>query len=139
MTSIGTPDVYVDEPWMLMRWDSEHRCVFAEWRAFATSAEFRSALTKAVAVGRDRHAVSFVSDTRKLELVTEEDQWWIRETWAPMAIEAGLRKIAVVMATHGLGRMAIERMFNTRPNPGEQLKSRTFDSLADALIWVTEA
>lgn len=138
MSLSRTPDAYVDEPWLLMRWDPEHRCVFAEWKAYATSAEFRGALTKALAAGRDHNAVSFVSDTRKLELVTDEDQWWLRNTWAPLAIQAGLKKIAVVMAVHGLGRMAIEHMFNGRPNTGEQLNSRTFESVADALVWAAE-
>jgi hypothetical protein len=112
MTWTGTRHVYVDEPWLLMRWDPEHHCVFAEWRAFATSAEFRGALTKALAVARDNHAFSFINDTRKLELVTDEDQWWIRNTWAHLVIEAGLKKIAVIMPQYGLSKMAIEHMFH---------------------------
>jgi hypothetical protein len=127
----------MDKPWLLMRWDPEHQCVFAEWKAFATSAEFRGVLTKALAVARDKNAFSFVSDTRNLEMVSDEDQWWIRRTWAPLAIDAGLKKIAVVMAVSGLGKMAIEHMFNGRTNPDEHLVSRKFDSVADALIWVT--
>src|SRR5260370_42598605 len=47
-----TDDIYVDEPWLLLRWDREHGCVFAEWKAFATSMEFQGALTKALEVGR---------------------------------------------------------------------------------------
>jgi hypothetical protein len=63
-----TDDIYVDEPWLLLRWDRDHQCVFAEWKAFATSMEFQSA-------------------------------------WAPLAIKAGIKKIAVVMAPHGLSKM----------------------------------
>jgi hypothetical protein len=137
MTWTGTQNVVMDKPWLLMRWDPEHQCVFAEWKAFATSAEFRGALTKALTVARDKHAFSFVNDTRNLEMVSDEDQWWIRRTWAPLAIDAGLKKIAVVMAVSGLGKMAIEHMFNGRTNPDEHLVSRKFDSVADALIWVT--
>jgi hypothetical protein len=137
MTWTGTQDVYMDKPWLLMRWDPEHQCVFAEWKAFATSAEFRGALTKALAVAKDKRAFSFVNDTRNLELVSDEDQWWIRRTWAPLAVDAGLKKIAVVMAVRGLGKMAIEHMFNGRTNTDEHLVSRKFDSVADALIWVT--
>jgi hypothetical protein len=59
-------------------------------------------------------------------------------TWTPLAIQAGLKKIAVVMALHGLSKMAIEHMFIGRPNTGEQLISRKFDSLEGALNWVTE-
>ena len=128
--------VYMDESWLLMRWDRENRCVFAEWKAFATSREFQDALIKALALCRIKSAISFVNDTRKLELVSDEDQRWIRYTWAPLAIEAGVRRIAIVLAQHGLGKMAIDAMFKGRRNTGEQLESRIFDSVEDALDWV---
>jgi hypothetical protein len=78
-----------------------------------------------------------VSQNCGLELVSDEDQWWIRRTWAPLAIDAGLKKIAVVMAASGLGKMANEYMFNGRTNTDAHLVSRKFDSVADALNWVT--
>jgi hypothetical protein len=134
--SSPTNEVYLDVPWLLMRWDSEHRCVLAEWKGFATSREFQGALTRALEIGRERQSFSFVNDTRKLELVSDEDQRWIRYTWAPLAIASGLKRIAVVIAAHGLSKMAIEEMFGGRRNTGEQLQSRTFDSLEDAMKWV---
>jgi len=133
-----TDDVYVDEPWLLMRWDREHNCLFAEWKAFATSTEFQGALMKALEAGRSRPRFSFVNDTRKLELISDEDQRWIQYTWTPLAIEAGVRRIAVVMARHGLSKMAIERMFRERRNRDNRLQSQTFDSVADAFKWVAE-
>jgi hypothetical protein len=138
LSSSSTDDVYVDEPWLLMRWDSEHQCVFAEWKAFATSSEFQGALMRALEAGRTRPGFNFVNDTRKLELISDEDQRWIQYTWTPLAVEAGVRRIAVVMALHGLSKMAIERMFKERRNRDNRLQSRTFDSVADALKWVAE-
>ncbi len=64
MNPSPTDDIYVDEPWLLLR----------------------------------------CNDTRKLELVSDEDQRWIRYTLAAPAIEAGIKKIAVVMAPHGLSK-----------------------------------
>jgi hypothetical protein len=130
-------DVYVDEPWLYMRWDSQSRSVIAEWKGFATNKEFQGAMTKAIDVHRERQAVCFVNDTRHMELVSDEDQRWIRYTWAPMAIKAGVKRIAVVLAKHGLSRMAIQGMFAGRRNTAEQLDSRTFDSLDEAMEWAT--
>jgi hypothetical protein len=87
-------------------------------------------------VVREKQAVSFVNDTRRLELISDEDQRWIRYTWAPLAVASGLRRIAVVIAAHGLSKMAIEGMFRGRRNTGSQLDSRTFDSLDEAMEWV---
>jgi hypothetical protein len=103
---------------------------------FATSREFQGALTRALEIVREKGASAFLNDTRKLELVSDEDQRWIRYTWAPLAIAAGVRTIAVVIAKHGLSKMAIEEMFQGRRTTGSQLQSRTFDSVEDALNWV---
>jgi hypothetical protein len=139
LTISPTRDVYLDEPWLLLRWDSDHRCVLAEWRAFATSREFQRALTTAVEIVRERQAASFVNDTRELESIGDEDQRWIRYTWAPLAIAAGIKRVAVVEAKHGLAKFAIDEMFRGRRDTGSQLQSRTFDSLADAIKWAAEA
>jgi hypothetical protein len=127
----------MDEPWVLIRWDQEHRCVFADWKGFATSSEFQSGLTKALDVVKERQAVNLVSDTQKLESISDEDQRWIRYSWAPLAATSGLRRVAVVLAPSGLSKMAIQTMFKGRRRTG--LQSRTFDSLTDALRWVGEA
>jgi hypothetical protein len=127
-------DVFVDEPWLFMRWDHEHRGIFAEWKAFATSEEFRGALTKVLEVVRERKAFCFVNDTRKLELITDEDQRWILQTWTPQAVAAGLKRIAIVIAHTGLSKMAVEEMFKEQATA--RVESRTFDSLPDAMQWV---
>jgi hypothetical protein len=72
-----------------------------------------------------------------MELISDEDQRWIRYSWAPMAIAAGVKRIAVVLAEHGLSRMAIEGMFARRQNAGAQLDSHTLDSLDQATEWAT--
>lgn len=119
-----------------MRWDSDHQCVFAEWKTFATSGEFQGALTRVLEVIRERTAVNFVTDTRNLESVSNEDQRWIRYTWAPLAIAAGMKRIAVIEGKHGLAKFAIDAMFRGRRDTGSQLQSRTFDSVAEAMKWV---
>ncbi|HEV2028617.1 MAG TPA: hypothetical protein VGS16_08820 [Candidatus Dormibacteraeota bacterium] len=124
----------MDEPWLFMQWDHERRGILAEWKAFATSEEFRGALTKAIEVIRERRAVCFVNDTRKLELITDEDQRWILQTWTPQAVAAGLQRIAIVIAHSGLSKMAVETMFKDQATA--RVESRTFDSLPDAMQWV---
>src|ERR1700675_1995609 len=66
--------VYLDKPWLAIRWDADLRCVTAEFKAFATSSEFRSGCQTIIAAIKDRKAVSLISDNRRLEGVTGEDQ-----------------------------------------------------------------
>jgi len=145
VSSAPNDTVYVDKAWLHMRWDGEHDCLFAEWKGFATSAEFQGALLKAVEVIRDRNGAAFVNDTRKLELVSDADQRWLMSTWRALAIPAGLKRLAIVIAKTGLSKMAIEDMLKAGTNPvprgtgddDADFQSRTFDSVDDAWRWVT--
>jgi len=132
-----TDDVYVDKPWLLMRWDSVRQCVHSEWRAFANSAELRAGLLKGIQAIRDHSAVAYLTDTRKVKLIVHEDQKWIRETWLPMAIDAGLKRIAVVTAATGLGKLTVEDVVGLVDDLG--LQSRNFESMAAARKWLSEA
>jgi len=75
-----------------------------------------------------------VSDNRRLEGVADEDQLWLRDTWVPMAVAAGLKRIGVVVAHHGLGKTASENII-TRFGKTEFV-TPMFASAADALDWV---
>ncbi|HSP09843.1 MAG TPA: hypothetical protein VLU92_09645 [Candidatus Dormibacteraeota bacterium] len=132
----ASPDDYVDEPYLSIRWDRAHKHVLSEWRAFANSAELRAGLLQGVKAIRDHGAAAYVSDARKVKVIVHEDQDWIRNSWLPLAMEAGLRKLAFVTAPTGLGKLTIEDVSGLVDERG--LQSRTFDSLAAARHWISE-
>lgn len=130
-------DIYVDEPWLLMRWDSENKCVHSVWKGFANSAEFRAALMQGLQAVRDRHATGYVSDTRMIKVIVHEDQAWANETVIPAMAAAGLRRLAMVTANSGLGKITVEEIVKMVDN--KPLLMRTFSSVTPALKWVREA
>ena len=128
--------VYVDEPWLLMRWDGVHKCIHSEWRGFANSVEFRAGVMKGVQAIRENHATGYVSDTRKVKVIVHEDQRWANEIVVPLMVDAGLKRMAVVIAQQGLGKLTVEdtiRMVDSR-----ELLVRTFKSVPEAMAWVGE-
>ena len=130
-------DVYMDEPWLHMHWDRTHNCVISVWKGFANSAEFRAVLGKGLQAIRERHAIAYVSDTRKLRLIVLEDQKWANETLIPQMAAAGLKRLAMVTANAGLGKVTVEEivtMVDNRP-----LLMRSFDTMQAAMRWVKEA
>jgi hypothetical protein len=134
VTSSVSRGVYLDEPWLSIGWDADHLCIYAEWKGFASSAQFRASTMQILKAIQARHARRLVSDNRRLELVTSENQLWIRDTWTPAAVAAGLRRIAVVLAPRGLGRFASEQiLFEIRRT---SFVTRTFDNVAEATDWV---
>ena len=129
-------DVYVDEPYLSIRWDGVHKHVLSEWKGFANSAELRAGLLKGIQAISDNHTTAYVSDARKLRVIVHEDQRWIQEKWMPLALQAGLRRLAFVTAGTGLGRLTIEDLVGLVDHHG--LESRTFSSLESARHWVSE-
>jgi hypothetical protein len=129
--------VYVDEPYLSIRWDGLHQHVHSEWRAFANSAELRAALLTGIKAIRDHQAAAYVSDARKIKVIVHDDQLWIKEKWMPLAIDAGLKRIAFVTAATGLGKLTVEDVSGLVSHNG--LQSRTFDSMTAARAWVAQA
>lgn len=134
MSSSPSRGVYLDEPWLSISWDVDHLCIRAEWKGFASSAQFRAGTMQILKAIRARHAHRLISDNRRLEVVTTENQLWIRDTWTPAAVAEGLSRIAVVLAPRGLGRFASEQILSEIRHTS--FVTRTFDSLADATEWV---
>jgi hypothetical protein len=134
--SSSSADVYLDEPWLSIRWDRAHDCVHAEFKSFANSSELRAGTTAILQAIRDRKASALISDNRRLEGVTDLDQLWLRDSWVPLAVAAGIQRIAVVVARRGLGKLASEAIISKFGKTA--FETRTFEALDDALKWVSE-
>lgn len=125
---------YLDEPWLSIIWDQEFNYVYAKFKAFANSSEFRAGTLKILDAIQDKHAASLISDNRKLEGVAVEDQLWLRDTWVPLAVAAGIKRIAVVLAPYGLGKIASQEIISQIGTT--KFAMRTFESMTDATKWV---
>jgi hypothetical protein len=128
-------DVYVDEPWLRISWDRLHKCVHAEFKSFANSSDFREGCTQILELIRARKATALISDNRRLEGVTNLDQLWLRDSWMPQAVEAGIARIAVVVPHRGLGKVASEAIISKFGKTA--FETRMFESPPDALKWVS--
>jgi hypothetical protein len=127
-------DLYLDQPWVSIRWDGVHQCVHTEWKAFANSGEFRTALMRALDAIRDKRAIAYLSDTRKVRVIVYDDQVWAHEVWVPLLVDAGVKRFALITAASGLGRANVEDVIAMVDNRG--LLMRGFDSLEKARTWL---
>ena len=137
MTPASKGDHLRDEPWLSIRWDGQHRCVCAEWKSFANSVEFRASTKAILDAIREQNAAALVSDNRRLEGVTDPDQLWLRDTWMPLAVAAGVKRIAVVLPHHGLGKLASEEIIGRLGKT--VFVTRTFSEPSEATEWAAEA
>ena len=134
MNAFPPDDVHLDKPYLSVYWDREHRCVYAAFKSFATSVEFRDGTMKIIDAIRARRTTALISDNRKLEGVSDADQGWIQDTWVPLAEAAGLKRIAVVLAHQGLGKFVSEQIISRFTK--EDFVTRTFDTLDAANKWI---
>jgi hypothetical protein len=129
----GDDQIYLDEPYLSIRWRAIPRILYAEWKGFATSAEFRAALQVGLRAIRERHIRGYVSDARKAKVVTPEDQIWVRDVWLPGAVAAGLQRMAMVTAEAGLGKVIVEQVVKEIDQHG--ISMRKFNTVAAATTW----
>jgi hypothetical protein len=126
-------ETYLDAPYLSIRWRAIPQILYAEWKGFATSAEFRSALLIGLRAIRERHVRGYVSDARKAKVVTPEDRKWVAEVWLPGAVAAGLQRMAMVTPETGLGKSIVEEIVKDVDQHG--ISMRKFDSVATATMW----
>jgi hypothetical protein len=126
-------ETYLDEPYLSIRWRAIPQILYAEWKGFATSDEYRAALLTGVRAIRERHVIGYVSDARKQKLVLPQDMQWARDVWLPQAEAAGLKRMALVTAETGLGKVILEEAIDAVDNPGVSV--RKFDSVTSAMTW----
>jgi hypothetical protein len=133
LTVSGPDDVFLNEPWLSVHWDRERKYVHAEFKGYANSVEFRAGTMKILEAIRAKGASAMVSDNRGLEGVTEQDQLWLNDTWMPGAVDAGVTRIAVVLAHHGSGTSASEDIIGRFGKT--EFVTRIFDSVPAAVTW----
>jgi hypothetical protein len=85
---------------------------------------------------REKRALGYLSDTRKIKVIVHTDQAWANEVWIPLLVAAGVKRFALVTAASGLGKMNVEDVIDLVDNRGVLMQG--FSSLADARQWLAE-
>ncbi|MBV8167453.1 MAG: hypothetical protein JO021_11715 [Alphaproteobacteria bacterium] len=67
-------------------------------------------------------------------LIGADDQRWLYEAWIPMAIEAGLKRVALTQPTYYFNRVAVETV-GSRVDP-RRLTVGYFADLDGACAWL---
>lgn len=135
MSTSTLDELYAAEPYLSIYLDRESKCVLSEWTGFANSLEFRAGNMKVLQAIRDTHAVSIVIDNRRSEGVTPSDQLWIRDSFAPLLEAAGLKRMGLVVATHGLAKIATQDI-RSQTATISAITTRVFGTVSEATAWV---
>lgn len=126
-------ELYYQKPYLTISWDEANNCVFSEWKGFIYGADLRTGLNTALELLTTKQANKALSDSRKLRVVSQEDQAWIAKDWMPRAIKAGLRFSANLVPETDL---ALASYNNPAIKSGSVLERADFGTLEKAREWL---
>ena len=111
-------------------YDIDVPCVTMIWKGYATSAQFRAANECVLTAIQERRASKLLGDAKDFVLIGADDQMWLAGNWIPRALQAGVRRIAlvsngVVISEDGFvqfwRRLCLDRLSGTRSGPATPL------------------
>lgn len=91
-----------------IEYDADVPCVSMIWKGYATSAQFREASGRVLHEIQERRGSKLLSDAKDFVLIGATDQDWLSSNWIPRVLQAGVRKIAVVMPRFYFNRVAVD-------------------------------
>jgi len=127
--------VYLDTPYILVRWDGDRPWVYVKWKAWANSTEYRAAQEVILLALRENHASRNLIDSTDRRVVSEDDQKWLVENWMPRAAAAGRRWTAIVMPKSALGRTIAENIDNQGRSKRNTIEH--FETVEAASAWLS--
>ena len=130
-------DVYFSVPGVAtVRWDAPHSTVFVEWDGWANTAEFKALLDAEVKALREHTCSRLLADCRRQRVLNPADQERADREWVPQALEAGLRRFAIVMPESDLAAGHIRERLDKVPHTAMQIAY--FASVEEAREWLTK-
>ncbi len=110
-------DIYFSVPGVAtVRWDEANRIVAVVWEGWANSAEFRGLLDAEVKALKDHQASRLLADCRLQRILNPTDQERADHEWVPRALEAGLKRFAVVLPLSELAADHVQQRLGKVPS-----------------------
>ena len=124
-----------------IEYDAGVACVSMIWKGYATSAQFREANERVLAAIKERRAAKLLGDAKEFVLIGADDQAWLASNWIPRALQAGVRKIALVMPRFYFNRVAVDTVAQRLAGDfaRELVSIEYFDARGAARTWLAES
>ena len=115
-----------------MRWEEPHGTVVVEWEGWANTAEFAGLLDAEIAALKAHSGSRMLADCRRQRVLNPADQERAEREWTLRAIEAGLKRLAVVMPESDVAAAKIQQRLDSAK---QAIRIRYFASVDEAREW----
>ncbi|MBY0424549.1 MAG: STAS/SEC14 domain-containing protein [Cytophagales bacterium] len=104
------------------------------WKGFISGNDYRNALNSAADLFKEKKIYKWIANLSEMETITDEDQKWANEDWFPRALQAGLKRLAIIVGTDVFNQMSVEQIMSNVASM--DLKTQYFDSEEKAKAWM---
>jgi hypothetical protein len=124
-----------------IEYDVDVPCVSMTWKGYATSAQFRDASELVLREIQQRRGSKLLSDAKEFVLIGATDQNWLSTNWIPRVLQAGVRKIALVMPRFYFNRVAVDAVTQrlAQDVANELVSIEYFESRESARSWLASS
>jgi hypothetical protein len=104
------------------------------WSGFLKGDEYRSRMERVVELMVAHGVHRVLADVRGIRSLVAEDRAWTNEVWAPRAVAAGMRAMAVVLPSNVFAQLGVTRVVEKL---GEvQILTAQFEDAVEAQRWL---
>ncbi|MFC7057701.1 hypothetical protein [Halovenus salina] len=125
---------YFDSSFATVQYDEQTGAVIGELREFVKGESFREYMDAIIEAIADQSATKVIADTSSFDAaLTEDDQVWSVQDWAPRAEDAGLETMALVMPESILAKMSVDKIIEMTE---DEITRKVFSDREAAERWI---
>ncbi len=117
-----------------VKWIEAQRLILVRWEGWANSTEFKELLNAEVRALKEHGGSCLLADCRLQRVLSSDDQQRANREWVPRAVEAGLKRFAVVLPVSDLAAGHIQERLSEVP--GSAFEVAYFTTVEDAERWL---
>ncbi|MFC5270529.1 hypothetical protein [Adhaeribacter terreus] len=113
--------------------DEEHDCVISEWQGFVSKQLLITGAIQGLHLLKQHNCTNMLIDQRRVHGTWADLSDWQQYIWLPNALQAGLKKYALVATFGSYSALTMEGSFERL---GDKLEIMLFSDLDEAKNWL---
>jgi len=109
--------------------------IHTNWEGYCPTKKFRAACTAIITALKETRTGKVLIDATRAKSASPEDQKWVMEEWAPLAIEAGYKKLVYILPADIFGEFSSKNVLKQTTARGD-IETLTVNTIEDALEWI---
>ena len=116
------------------KWIEQSRLVHVRWEGWANAAEFGALLDAEVRALKEHGGTCLLADCRLQRVLSPDEQQRANRDWVPRAVEAGLKRFAVVLPLSDMAAGHLQERLGEVSGSGFEVSY--FTTVEDAEQWL---